>query len=322
MSPTIPLGSVALSLAAAGFAVFPLLPGAKGPATRRGFHDSTRDYSRIRDWWEAGPAFNIGIDCGKSGITVIDADPLDPPTPGHETGLDNLLDLADSLGVTRDWLWAGPQVSTPRGGYHLYFRTPPERRIPSKAGHPVAKIDVRASGAYVVAPWSALTKGPDRTAGHYRPMGWDHTVHAMSDLNTVTAPLMAKCDVTPDSLPVLPTWLADQIDPPATPPDPWQQLDRAMATQPIHSNGYGAAALAREADEVAATTEGSRNHRLNAAAFRLGQLVAAGRLVETDVITALDRAGATAGLDQRERLITIRSGLRGGLANPREVSIT
>lgn len=320
---TIPLGSVALSLAASGFAVFPLLPGAKEPATRRGFQDSTRDYGLIRDWWKACPAFNTGVDCGKSGITVIDADPIDPPTPGHETGLDNLLDLADSLGADREWLWAGPQVATPRGGFHLYFRTPPGRRIPSTIGQPVPSIDVKAAGGYVVAPWSALTAGPKRVAGDYRPMGWEHTVHARTDLETVRQPLMSKLDVTPDSLPVLPDWLADAIDPPQAPPDPWQQLDRTLDVQPVRSGGgYGAAALRREADEVATTVEGLRNHRLNVAAFRLGQLVAAGTLTEADVIATLDRAATAAGLDERERMTTIRSGLRGGLAKPREVSLT
>lgn len=318
-----PLGSVALSLAAAGFAVFPLLPGAKEPATRRGFQDSTRDYTLIRDWWKAGPAFNIGIDCGKSGITVIDADPIDPPTPGVQTGLDHLLDLADSLGVARDWLWSGPQTVTPRGGFHLYFRARPEREIPCKIGHPVEGIDVKAAGGYVVAPWSALTEGPDRTAGPYRPIGWDHVVHAMTDLDTATAPLMAKIDVTPASLPILPTWLADAIDPPQAPPDPWQQLERSLNVQPVHSGkGYGAAALQREAAEVAATTRGSRNHRLNAAAFRLGQLVAAGQLAESEVVTALDQAAAAAGLGERERGLTIASGIRGGQAKPREVTLT
>lgn len=229
----IPLGSVALSLAASGFAVFPLLPGTKEPATRRGFIDSTRDYGLIRDWWKAGPAFNVGIDCGKSGIVVVDADPIDPPTPGHETGLDHLLDLADSLGADRAWLWSGPHVATPRGGFHLYFRVPSDRTIPSKIGSPATKIDVKATGGYVVAPWSALTDGPGRSAGEYLPIGWDHTVHGLTDLETVTAPLMSRIDVTPNGLPVLPTWLADAIDPPTTPLDPWQQLDRRLDMQPV-----------------------------------------------------------------------------------------
>lgn len=319
----IPLGSVALSLAASGFAVFPLLPGTKEPATRRGFIDSTRDYGLIRDWWKAGPAFNVGIDCGKSGIVVVDADPIDPPTPGHETGLDHLLDLADSLGADRAWLWSGPHVATPRGGFHLYFRVPSDRTIPSKIGSPATKIDVKATGGYVVAPWSALTDGPGRSAGEYLPIGWDHTVHGLTDLETVTAPLMSRIDVTPNGLPVLPTWLADAIDPPTTPLDPWQQLDRRLDMQPVHSgHGYGAAALLRESEDVAATAEGSRNHRLNAAAFRLGQLVAAGHLSEATVTEALDRAAAAAGLDERERRATILSGLRGGLTKPREVSLT
>jgi hypothetical protein len=61
----------ALSL---GLHVFPLKPRSKHPATAHGFKDSSADPEQIERWWRAMPDANIGIDCGASGITVLDID--------------------------------------------------------------------------------------------------------------------------------------------------------------------------------------------------------------------------------------------------------
>jgi hypothetical protein len=89
------------------------------------------------------------------------------------------------------------------------------------------------------------------------------------------------------------------------------------------SNGnatpYGKAALTRELEQLLNTTEGSRNHQLNTAAYSLGQLVAAGHLNETDVRDQLTAAAFTIGLDASEIPGTIRSGIRAGAKQPRNV---
>src|SRR6185312_3688219 len=93
---------------------------------------------------------------------------------------------------------------------------------------------------------------------------------------------------------------------------------RAITRAPVaRPAGYGPAALHREAEHVAATRTGGRNHALNRAAFSLGQLIATGHLTEAEVITTLTDAALEAGLDQIEAARTIASGLTAGQRHPR-----
>jgi hypothetical protein len=80
---------------------------------------------------------------------------------------------------------------------------------------------------------------------------------------------------------------------------------------------YGATALEREAENVATAAEGARNQALNRAAFKLGQLIAAGHLTEADVTTELTAAALQADLEPDETRRTITSGLNAGRRNPR-----
>jgi hypothetical protein len=80
---------------------------------------------------------------------------------------------------------------------------------------------------------------------------------------------------------------------------------------------YAAAALADECAAVAHTDEGARNHTLNKAAFRMGQLVGNGYLDDRTAETELVDAGIAAGLDYTEADRTVQSGLTAGRAAPR-----
>jgi hypothetical protein len=82
---------------------------------------------------------------------------------------------------------------------------------------------------------------------------------------------------------------------------------------------YAQRALDLEVAAVAAEPEGSRNDRLNTAAFNLGQLTPL--YLNEDVVThALYDAAIAAGLDHRETVATIYSGLSKGALHPREPS--
>ena len=76
---------------------------------------------------------------------------------------------------------------------------------------------------------------------------------------------------------------------------------------------YGRAALLDELARLARAREGGRNTQLNASAFALGQLVGQGALTRTEVETRLFDAARVLGLEERETLVTIRSGIEAGL---------
>ena len=68
-------GEAARVFAASGVPVFLVAAGDKQPLTRHGFHDATTDLNRVRAWWSASPAANIGMPTGAaSGLVVVDVD--------------------------------------------------------------------------------------------------------------------------------------------------------------------------------------------------------------------------------------------------------
>ncbi len=131
-----PLLEAALAYADQGFAVFPLKPRDKRPATPNGLKDASTDPVQIAAWWRAMPDANIGILAG-GGLVVVDVDAI---TPENEA-----------------WVAALPPTFTVRTGrgFHFYYRG--EGR--NTAGR-IPGIDTRGGGAgYVVAPPSVHPDG-------------------------------------------------------------------------------------------------------------------------------------------------------------------
>jgi hypothetical protein len=80
---------------------------------------------------------------------------------------------------------------------------------------------------------------------------------------------------------------------------------------------YVRAAIGAETANVRQAVQGTRNSTLNVAAVKLGRLVP--HLVDEDTVrAALLEAGRAAGLTARETARTITSGLRAGMATPRD----
>ncbi|MFY1671808.1 bifunctional DNA primase/polymerase [Plantactinospora sp. WMMB334] len=174
--------------------------------------------------------------------------------------------------------FTGPVVRTGSGGWHLYLR-------PTGAGNRAGLlpgVDWRGAGGYVVAPPSRHASGRD-----YR---W---------IRPPAAPL-ADC---PPELTVL-------LFPP-------QQSAPGSAGWVRHPDRYASAALAAEADAVAAAPVGTRNSTLYRAAYRLGQLAALDLLDDRDITVVLADAARRGGLGRYEITRTIRSGLRTGRRRPR-----
>jgi hypothetical protein len=173
------------------------------------------------------------------------------------------------------------------GGWHAYLAHP-GTPVPNSAGRLGLGLDVRGDGGYVVAPPSLHSR-----RRRYRWIG-------LQDVG---------------DLPPMPGWLVELACPPAPigsqPAPVW--LRRADAP------AYAAAVVEREASEVAHALPGQRNHQLNRAAFKLGQLVGAGLLEERTAATALVAAGLAAGPGERKIRATVDRGLQAGKRRPRSV---
>lgn len=75
---------------------------------------------------------------------------------------------------------------------------------------------------------------------------------------------------------------------------------------------YGETAMSQELASLRAAPEGDRNNSLNMTAYRLAQLIIKGHIDETDLVAELQQAAAAIGLEPREAMQTIRSGIKRG----------
>lgn len=259
--------------------VFPLGRGRKTPAGGRGFLDATRDPDQITRWWTADPLANIGIATGGAGLVVVDVDAHDDGPDGWSSWCKLVTEHAPGGELVDTW-----EVTTPSGGQHCYFLAPAGEPIRNSASKLAPGVDTRGQGGYVVAA------GSSTPAGDY-VLDRDHPV----------APL--------------PPWLDALLRPPRPTRERSSQARTAPLVQP--RDAYAAAALEAEVAEVAAAPVGTRNHRLNEAAFNLGQLVGARKLDAGTVASSLLAAALSAGLTEREASQTVESGLVAGIREPR-----
>ncbi len=170
----------ALALAAEGYYVFPVKENGKTPLvpwTER----SNRNPDTIKGWWAsdfgAEHNYNIGIDCGKSGILVVDVD-----CKNNQPGKENYEKLEQQRGFCSDCL-----VQTPSGGLHLYYKADGF----GNTSHALADgIDTRGNGGYVLAAGSEIDGRP-----YYRSTG------SVSDL----------WNKGQSDLPLMPDWLGDAL---------------------------------------------------------------------------------------------------------------
>lgn len=138
----------ALKYAEHNYAVFPLVPRSKAPATEHGFKDATTDLNQIRRWWNKNPNYNIGVATGH-GLVVIDVD--DKPDEG-KLGTMSLFSWEKKNGAFEP-TWT---VLTGTGGYHYWYKTSENFVNTTEI---LGAIDVRSLGGYVVAPPSVHPNG-------------------------------------------------------------------------------------------------------------------------------------------------------------------
>jgi hypothetical protein len=220
----------------------------------------------------------VGLPLEPAGLLAVDVD-----CPGaHEgDGFATLRALEEELGqLPASWTQA-----TGSGGLHLVFRFEGEA-----VGSLGPGIHVRRRGYIVVEP----------------------SVHPCGGLYSWS---VAPESMEPAELPE--PWL-QRLRKQAPPPRPEVEWQAPASPPPGGATVYGARALADECTEVARAPEGSRNERLNRAAFSLGQLVGGGELDAGVVEAELLAAAGFAGLPDGEARKTLRSGLESGAREPRQ----
>lgn len=196
-------------------------------------------------------------------------------------GMDAWADLCARNGGHEPTLTA----RTPSGGLHVYFTAAEDEAwARCTVGKLAPGIDTRAKGGYVIAPPSAAYTWlvPNREAA------------------------------------AAPHWVAKLLTPPA--PRPGERADLPPGLPPGRRlTRYGERALVGLVDEMLAAPEGTRNDRLNRAAYRAGQLAAAGQLEAGVAVQALVEAATRTGLSLIEATRTARSGVSAGVDHPARV---
>jgi hypothetical protein len=144
----------------AGWYIFPLKPFGKEPLTKSGHHDASNDLVQIDKWWREHPDANIGLDCGRSNIVVVDVD-----TKNGKVGDKSFYTIIDgdldAIGT--------PLARTWSGGWHYFYQGDFPRTINAFKGDGLPDIDLCGKGGYVVLAPSVVKEGGK--SGTYR---WEH----------------------------------------------------------------------------------------------------------------------------------------------------
>jgi len=131
----------ALTCVEKGWYVFPLGEKSKQPDNEfapNGFKSATNDPDIVREWWSKKPKNNVGIDLGRSNLTVLDFDKGLPPPE---------LNLPETL-----------QVSTSRGT-HVYFSGASQQT--NMFFNHIHIGEIKTAGGYVLGPFSLHPDGPE-----------------------------------------------------------------------------------------------------------------------------------------------------------------
>lgn len=195
------------------------------------------------------------------------------------------------------------RVRTPSGGLHVWYRATDKHRWQCSSGSSQGRalawqVDVRAHGGYIIAP------GTTTRHGIYTPLG-----------------------DTREPAP-LPAWLAQELErtghrPTTTVPAPRPVPPRAQ--QAVLAAGGGRdrlsralAAILAPVQECGRLPEGAGfSDALNRAAYTLGGLVAAGRLISDEAERVLKETALAVRPGQEPRIEQIiRSGLAAGQERP------
>lgn len=233
------------------------------------------NWQAVKGIWRRYPLAIPGMSLAPHRLLVID-----PDVKSGIDGLKNWRDLCQGRPMPRGI----PEVSTPTGGLHAYFRQPDGLELGNSRGQLPAGIDVRGLRGYVIAPGATLPDG--------RQWGY------------------ASGTIFSDA-PELPDWLIEilvQKEP------EHEQNENIVRFDDAATSAYFASAFHREIDSVRKAGPGTRNEALNAAAFALRQLVNKGGLRQDEVETGLWEAARDNGLVKDDGVNAVRATMRSGFA--------
>lgn len=124
-----------------GLHIFPCKVCDKVPATTHGFHDSSDDIMQVKAWWTSNPEYNFGVNCGASGIAVVDIDAGLASREEFDTWF-----AASGLPPTYT-VHTGRRTSY---GVHIYYRGEMRTSGSKKFSLNGCTGEVKATGGYVV----------------------------------------------------------------------------------------------------------------------------------------------------------------------------
>jgi hypothetical protein len=155
---TNPFLEAALGYAAHGWAVFPTAEMRKVPPLVKWSKESAVDPDKIKWWWGPNkwPRANIGLDCSKSGVIVVDLD-VAAAHKARADGEAGWLDLEIEYGLAPTPV----RARTISGGRHLFYAGDD---VKSSSGKIAPGVDTRGLGGLVVLSPSCTAAGAYRWA--------------------------------------------------------------------------------------------------------------------------------------------------------------
>ncbi len=284
------MGESALLIAEQGWPVFPCHPETKRPMIKEGFKNASTDPATVEKFWLKFPKAMIGVPMGeKAGLWALDLD-AKVTDDGEVIEADDL--LAAIVAAVGTDLPPTARSKTPRGGWHIFFRFDPENPVRNRAGV-VPHVDVRGEGGYVVVPPSMRADG--------------------ACYDWIIDPAEGVADA--------PAALLDLVVRKEEPEPPRRV---AVPSGDDRVQKYGLTALNEEINRVRQAGSGTRNSTLYEAALKLGSIVGAGALAEYVAVSSLEGAAHDCGLAREDGIKAVRktiaSGMKNGMADPRDLS--
>jgi hypothetical protein len=298
----------AIKLAESGLFVFPC--DDKQPAGDRrlgsdGFkwrEYCTNDPGEVSAMWHwFGRDCQVALDCGKSGLVVVDLD--------RKNGKDGVTVFDRWLDEYGADLSACPVVETPSGGYHVLFRQPEGNVIGCPVTFKPLGIDIKGIGGYVMALDTVLSDGTYYELAQgilsNAPPLFPWLVDMIQDGRQDTA----GTDTAPMGSPLLPSG---------------RRVITDVAYSDERADAYMQTLFDTLVTPLATCPDGMRNDALNSVVFRLSGTLANATIArsmyrQADIYAFAQQACFSNGCLPKERKLfdgTFRSAWRGGQMKP------